>query len=178
MSWDHAILSFIYIISYLTKLLCRAWTSSILRGGSNHQFQEIWSRFHFTTMECLVRKGDVYKRTLLSILYSLLLYKGVFGLISWVVVSTKSFLGVVCSPSELGNIWRDEPNVGAFPSHDWCGEGLGQVKTMQNQELPWRCKECSVFGHLPWLLFLWVKPHHLDHHNEVRFGIQNELISR
>ena len=69
-------------------------------------------------MECLICEGDVYKGTLLSILYFVPLYKGIFGLISWAVVSVKSFLGVVCSPSELGNIWRDKPNVGAFPLHD------------------------------------------------------------
>lgn len=66
-------------------------------------------------MEWLICEGDIYKGTLLSILYFVLLFKGSFGFISRVVVSTKSFLGVVCSPSELGNIWRDKPNVGACP---------------------------------------------------------------
>ena len=47
-----------------------------------------------------------------------------------------SFLGIVCTASELGNIRRDEPNIESCASYDQREEDLGKSETLEDQELP------------------------------------------
>ncbi|KAA8519040.1 hypothetical protein F0562_016186 [Nyssa sinensis] len=76
------------------------------------------------------------REPILSIFYIVRMSKGTCTYIPESSISFQSFLGIICTSSETGNIWRGKPNIGVCPSHDRCEEGLDQAETMQDQGFP------------------------------------------
>ncbi|KAK9291064.1 hypothetical protein L1049_009250 [Liquidambar formosana] len=116
-------------------------------------------------------KEIIIREPYLVFRYIVPLFEGAFINIPRRVISSQSLLGLICSPSELGNIWRDEPNVGASPTHDGREEGLDRSLDYARQETSMKVQRMPGYGRLPWLLSRWVKLRQLDHHPKAVFMV-------
>ncbi|CAK9144514.1 unnamed protein product [Ilex paraguariensis] len=97
-------------------------------------------------LSLVIYEPEINKRTIPSTLYIVPLFEGAYICVPKSLISFQRFLGIIWTPSKLGNIWKDKPNVGASISDDQREEDLDQAKSMQDQELPSRCQERTSVG--------------------------------
>lgn len=73
---------------------------------------------------------DSEKRTLLGTLVTVSLFSSDGKCITKGLFTLKTFVGGVWTTFELGDIWRDQPNIGTPPSDDQYKDDLDQIETM------------------------------------------------
>lgn len=73
---------------------------------------------------------DSRKGTLLSTLVAVSMCSSIDECITKGFVTLKTFVGGIWTTFELGDIWRDQPNIGTPPSDDQFKDDLDQIETM------------------------------------------------